>query len=122
MHTKPHHILIVEDDPVTRAYVSSTLTDAGFAALVCGDGQEAIEQLMHGQPFTFAIIDLLLPECRQGAEVAEVLLDARPELSVLFISAHAIPPILGQRKRFLQKPFSPQALLHEVTRSCPPPA
>jgi len=54
-------ILLAEDDAVTRIAVEAALTDWGFEALSCGDGNSAWDALQHPNAPRLALLDWLMP-------------------------------------------------------------
>jgi DNA-binding NtrC family response regulator len=66
------------------------------------------------------ITDVVMPQ-GSGLDIARLLRDHRPGLKVLYISGYSDDSLLdSELKRpgvaFLQKPFTPPALLQSVTR------
>jgi len=57
-------LLIVEDDPITSRIVSSIAEKEELAALVIGDGQEALRLLASESDFAAAVIDIELPKIK----------------------------------------------------------
>lgn len=54
-------VLIVEDDPDTRALVSRHICDFGLAPREAANGLEALEILDHKRPPVFVVLDLMMP-------------------------------------------------------------
>jgi DNA-binding NtrC family response regulator len=112
-------ILVVEDDELTRNAVRRILETAGYTVLPASTPMEAIELASSRQvPIHILLTDVGLLGVT-GPQLAKLLLADRPGLRVLYISghseAHAVPPgRVGPGTAFLQKPFTPDALLHEV--------
>ena len=53
-------ILIADDDPVTRRFISSLLVDAGYETMTAEDGAHALE-LAANHHFDLIVTDLLMP-------------------------------------------------------------
>lgn len=112
-------ILLAEDDADVRTLNVRTLREAGYEVLAAEDGNAALE--IAGRPglhIDLVITDVVMPG-RNGWEVAEAILEQRPEALVLFVSGFApaslTPLRLPERGfPFLAKPFTPSALLHRV--------
>jgi PAS domain S-box-containing protein len=113
-------ILLVEDEPVVRELARRTLHEQGYKVLTASNGIEAM-RLLEGQ--AAARIDLLLTDVIMpkmgGRELAERLTALRAEVKVLFMSGYTDDAviqhaILEHGAAFLQKPFSPAALLNKV--------
>jgi len=112
-------ILVVEDDEVIRNAIRQILETAGYAVLSASTPMEAIELASNRQ----VRIHVLLTDVGllgvTGPQLAKLLVSDRPGLRVLYISghseAHAVPVgRVGPGTAFLQKPFTLDALLHEV--------
>jgi len=104
-------ILLVDDEESLRTVVVDLLSQLGYRLLSAASGQEAIEVARE-----FADrIDLLLTDVVMdglpGPELAEVLLQSRPEMKVVYISGFAdgsIAPncVLKPGTVLVQKPFT----------------
>lgn len=104
-------ILVVDDEESLRTVVVDLLGQLGYHMLSAANGQEALE-LANGYS---GQIDLLLTDVVMdglpGPELAEKLLQGRPEMKVVFISGFAdgsIAPngILKPGTVLVQKPFT----------------
>ncbi len=71
------HILVVDDDAVSRSLARSLLEKNGFRVTEAGDGAAAMEQLAGGDGFALVVLDLDMPRMG-GREVLERL-RAAPE-------------------------------------------
>jgi len=54
-------ILVVDDDPDTRTYLTTVLEDNGFATASANDGAEALAKIEESQPDLIAL-DIAMPE------------------------------------------------------------
>ncbi|MBC8871128.1 MAG: response regulator [Planctomycetes bacterium] len=54
-------ILVVDDDPDTRTYLTTVLEDNGFATASAKDGTEALTKIGENQPDLIAL-DIAMPE------------------------------------------------------------
>jgi two-component system, cell cycle sensor histidine kinase and response regulator CckA len=112
-------ILVVEDDEAIRNAVRRILMTAGYRVLPAATPMEAIELASNGQvPIHALLTDVGLLGVT-GPQLAKLLVADRPGLRVLYISghseAHSVPAgRVGPGTAFLQKPFTLEALLHEV--------
>jgi two-component system cell cycle sensor histidine kinase/response regulator CckA len=110
-------ILIVEDEEAVRRLMSTALEQNGYRVLIAADGVEALKLISsHSGPLDLLVTDLLMPGMN-GAELARKVKDRLPGITVLCISGYAEE--LRQsgeidENSFLQKPFTPQALLRKV--------
>ncbi len=112
-------ILLVEDDGTLRATIRRALLQAGFSVLDAAGGSEAlVVNETHPEAITLLITDVVMPDI-SGRELANRLRALRPTLKVLFISGYGADTLrtsggLGTSEAFLQKPFTPSALVGAV--------
>lgn len=64
-------ILVAEDDPVTRRFVVSLLTEHGYEILVAEDGEHAVATATAAEP-DLIVSDLVMPY-RDGYEVLRAI-------------------------------------------------
>jgi CheY-like chemotaxis protein len=109
----PQTILVVDDEAIARRFLKRALTEAGYVVLLANDGEEALELLRStGHKVALVVTDLVMPGMGGYAFSLEVSTLPSPP-PVLYISAYESPQ--GEMaKRFLQKPFSPGALVEAV--------
>ncbi|MGD8699053.1 MAG: ATP-binding protein [Gemmatimonadales bacterium] len=112
-------ILVVDDEEALQLLMSRGLERSGYSVLVAGDGKSALE-LAGGYkgPIHAMITDLMLPEMT-GLDLAERLVGSRPEMKVLYVSGHGDldvvrPGAFRPGMAFLQKPFTPSALVGKL--------
>jgi CheY-like chemotaxis protein len=112
-------ILVAEDNTPLRTLVHRLLEDQGYHVL---DGATPSEVLnlaaSHEGQIDLLLTDVVLPEMT-GRELAERLAQLRPGLPVLFMSGYTDDAIvrtgvLSHETQFIQKPFTPVALLQKV--------
>lgn len=109
-------IVLIEDEEVLRLLLTDTLEDEGFEVTIACDGIEAIEVLKETEP-DGVIVDFMMPGLT-GVEVARAFRN--------FPHGHNVPIIMLTAKNreedrqqaldagidhFIQKPFSPQAVM-----------
>ncbi|MGH2844890.1 MAG: ATP-binding protein, partial [Thermoleophilaceae bacterium] len=112
-------ILVVEDEDQVRALTSRILSEHGYAVTEAPDGESALEAwATSSEAIDLLVTDVVMPGM-SGAELAERLLAARPELKVLYMSGYTAdalerhgPPDRGVA--VLEKPFSAERLLRRV--------
>jgi type II secretory ATPase GspE/PulE/Tfp pilus assembly ATPase PilB-like protein/ActR/RegA family two-component response regulator len=71
----PEHILVVDDDAVSRSLARSLLEKSGFRVTEAGDGEAAMERVAEGDGYALVILDLDMPRMG-GREVLERLRSA----------------------------------------------
>jgi CheY-like chemotaxis protein len=59
---EPKTILIVEDDEIARAGLSSVLRAHGYRVFLAADGREALDRLQDGLHADVILLDMILPQ------------------------------------------------------------
>jgi len=91
----------------------------GYRVLVASSGEEALRVLdRHDGPIDLLVTDVVMPGM-SGRQLAEAVARRRPGLRALFLSGYTPDEVLKEGVRaeeayFLQKPFTPSALLAKV--------
>ena len=110
-------ILLAEDEEGVRRFVLESLERRGYRVLACCNGREAIERArQHPGAIHLLITDAVMPEMG-GAELAAQFADCHPGVPVLCMSGYSAmvwPGAEAAEASFLQKPFTPAALLMRV--------
>ncbi len=112
-------ILLVEDEDAVRKLVRRTLEQQGYRLVVAASGMEALEMAQnHAGPIQLVITDVVMPQMG-GHQLAERLKVLRPEIQVLYVSGYTESTVvrtgnLAKSDTFLQKPFTPLALVRRV--------
>ena len=110
-------ILVTEDEPRIRAFVTRALEAEGFSTDGAGDGEEAL-RLAQGQHYDLLVLDLMLQRI-DGLAVLRELRHSNPELPVVILSARSD---LATKLRgfdlgasdYVQKPFALDELLARI--------
>jgi two-component system cell cycle sensor histidine kinase/response regulator CckA len=112
-------ILIVEDEEAVRELIQTVLTEKGYDIIPSLDPQHA-EQIAARFPGEIHLLltDMVMPGT-SGRELAERISARRRDIRVLFMSGYTDNVItsggmLEEGLAFLQKPFSPAALVQKV--------
>ncbi|MEO8562927.1 MAG: two-component regulator propeller domain-containing protein, partial [bacterium] len=112
-------VLLVEDEDAVRRLSSRVLTRAGYTVLTAANADAATEVAAS----FVGTIDLLFTDVvmpgRSGRELAEQLMPLHPEMRLLYASGYTEDAIIrhgvsSQETAFLEKPFTPNALLRKV--------
>src|SRR5215468_10243918 len=112
-------VLVVDDEKNMRVSLKTVLSDEGYVTRAVDSAEEGLA-LLAKEDFFMAITDARLG----GMSGYDFLAKARaqwPELPVLMITAYATPKLAVQAIKagamnYLNKPFAPEELLHEVGR------
>lgn len=120
--TKPHTVLIVDDEPLVRWSVAETLTDSGYRVTSAGDAVDAMRVMMgSGERPDVVLLDLDLPDSKDLG-VLSAMRQASPASSVIVITAHGSQELFDDaRKRgafaSVDKPFEMSSLAPLVARA-----
>jgi hypothetical protein len=111
-------LLVVEDEPMLRRLLTSTLRARGYRVLTAGRGEEALlRDEEHTDRLDLLVTDVVMPRM-SGVELARQLRLRRADLPVLFLSGYPAGLLdsaeLGPNSAFLDKPFVPDDLAHAV--------
>ena len=108
-------ILIVEDEDFIRQIAGWTIDDMGHRTLLAGNVSDALSILSTPQSIHALFVDIRLHALIFGGyDVADQAIKLLPELRVLYTSGSPLTAEMRSRfvdgGRFLQKPYSPEAL------------
>jgi diguanylate cyclase (GGDEF)-like protein/PAS domain S-box-containing protein len=118
-------ILLVEDEKAVRDLTQRILERGGYRVLSAGSGREALAMLAAQSPrLDMLLTDVVMPEIG-GQDLATAVRKLMPQLPVLFMSGYNEEAVLhdgvlGEGTSFLEKPFTPAALLERVHRTIGP--
>lgn len=120
-------ILVVDDEPDVRDFLSTCLEDAGFQVEVATDGFDALEKIEKNPP-DLITLDLLMPRI-SGIKLMRKLRKnpAWKSIPVIIVTAHAKDE-LGQKdledlyaeevtpvpEHILEKPITPSSLVNGI--------
>jgi DNA-binding response OmpR family regulator len=117
-------VLVVEDDPGARKYISLTLQKAGYQVREAESGEEALE-LFDRQTPRVALLDLGLPGM-DGFELCSEMRQRSEDMAILILTGRSddsdkVSGLDLGADDFLVKPFGPDVLLariNAVLRRC----
>lgn len=116
-------LLLVEDEPDTRAALFELFTRAGYSVLTADDGQQAIDLLMRGVLPRLLIVDLRLPNV-SGTEFLKYI-ETDPDLRAIpriVVTGVAKGDVHVVADKIFHKPYDPAELLQAVKSIAPPGA
>jgi two-component system, OmpR family, response regulator len=110
-------ILLVEDEPRIRDFITRALVTAGYGVAAAGCGTEGL-RMAQASEYGLVILDLIMPDIDGRTVLAEVLKE-RPEQAVLVLSCLAdvttkVSCLELGAQDYLTKPFSLAELLARV--------
>ena len=123
-------ILVVDDEPDVRQYLTAILEDAGFTVLTAADGEEALEMIRRHQP-DFISLDLIMPRKSGHKLLYELKKDkALARIPVLVVTAHARDElgsgslqdlldnaVMSGPGTYLEKPINPLSYVRSIQRA-----
>ncbi len=110
------HVLVIDDDGVTRDTVVRILARAGYDPLAAGSGAEGIEVFRsRSSEIRAVLLDMTMPDLC-GDVVLRKLREIERETPVLILSGHAEKEVMrsfqgGELAGFIAKPFRREVLL-----------
>lgn len=107
-------VLVVEDEPSVRMFVSEVLGSLGYVVVEAADSKAGLQLLRSDTRVDLLVTDIGLPGGTDGRRMVEMARRSRPELPVLFMTGYVEPQALeehplGPRMAIVTKPFSLEA-------------
>lgn len=114
-------VLLVDDDEIVQATVSSMLEDLGYTVLSALSGVEALEILEKGIKVDLLFTDVVMPGAISGRQLAERAVERVPTIRILFTSGYTENAIVHNGRldpgvELLSKPYGRQQLAAKVRR------
>jgi len=112
-------ILVVDDQEGLCNLLCEILRNNGYSVLGAPNGREALRLLReHPGRIDLVITDMVMPEMG-GRELAEALRRVQPKINILFMSGYMdkvedVRALVSCDHAFIEKPFTPEALLHKI--------
>jgi len=111
------HLLVVEDEPKTAAFLRKGLTESGFVVDIAANGEDGLHLALNVH-YDVIVLDIMLPD-RDGWSVLDELRHARRECHVICLTAR---DSVSDRVRglelgaddYLVKPFAFSELLARI--------
>jgi DNA-binding NtrC family response regulator len=107
-------LLVVDDEPPIREYLTRCGTGSGFRVVTCEDGLQALS-FLETQSADMALVDLCMPHV-DGLQVIRAIRGKDPHCQVVLMSGasgritDAVEAIKLGARDYLQKPFKMQTL------------
>jgi signal transduction histidine kinase/ActR/RegA family two-component response regulator len=114
-------VLLVEDEEEVRELASDFLTSAGYRVITAQDGAEALKIAQRlGQTIHLLVTDVVMPNM-SGPELVKKLKRLLPDLKIVYMSGYIEQnedcKELLEKEFYLQKPFSRDVLLRQVSEA-----
>jgi DNA-binding response OmpR family regulator len=111
---QPTSVLVVEDDPLVRLFVTEALHDEGYAVEPAASAEEA-RALLDCRRYDVLLTDIAL-QGQDGFALAAWAARRRPGLRIVYSSGLPEPQHhrMQARGSFLEKPFGTSRLLRSV--------
>lgn len=113
-------ILVVDDEKNMRWALKSALKKDDFTVLEAADGEEGLTVFLEAYP-DLVLLDLKMPKMN-GMEVMERMLERRPEVPIIMMTAHGSLETAVEAMRlgaldYITKPFDLTALQLQIRRA-----
>jgi len=117
---RPAAVLVVEDEPLVRLYVSDILGQSGFEVIDAATGEEALAHLADDNVCAI-VSDVSMPGGVNGFELARRVRESSPNTGVILVSGVLEPSdSLPGGVRFITKPVRAATLLRLVREVADP--
>jgi PAS domain S-box-containing protein len=112
-------VLVVDDEPTVRLFVSEALSSLGYVVIEAADSQAGLKLLRSDTPIDLLVTDVGLPGGADGRQMAKEGRGCRSGLPVLFMTGYAEPAMpvhmpASPPTAVLTKPFALDALTARV--------
>jgi two-component system cell cycle sensor histidine kinase/response regulator CckA len=123
--TRPHKILVVDDDAIVRRVVAMTLGRHCFQVHQADSGEDGLKSFFeHREDLSMVLTDIVMPGM-SGPQMVERILATDPAICVMFMTGTAtdnrLSPESARAHKLIHKPFTPASLLenvHAVLEAC----
>jgi two-component system, cell cycle sensor histidine kinase and response regulator CckA len=112
-------ILVVDDQEGLCTLLCNVLRKNGYSVLSAANGREALGLVReHPGRIDLVLTDMVMPQMG-GRELAESLRALQPQTKILYMSGYTdqaedVSELLSCGHAFIDKPFTPEALLHTI--------
>ncbi len=106
-------IMVVEDEPLIRLGLASTIEDAGYTVVEAASADEAIRLLERDSGIRLILTDVDMPGSMDGIRLAHYVRGRWPPIQLIVISGKVgvKPGELPAGARFISKPYQEPHLL-----------
>lgn len=109
-------ILIVEDEPLVRIEMASSIKDAGFTAYEAGNADEAIRILEQHSEIRLIFTDIHMPGSMDGLRLAHYVRGRWPPVKIIVTSGmvKVRSEDMPEGALFVEKPYRPEHVTARV--------
>jgi two-component system NtrC family sensor kinase len=112
-------ILLVEDEEEVRRFAVQVLTDGGYRVHAASNGADALDILKGDPGIALLFTDVVLPGGMNGRQLADRVLQERPEIKVLYATGYTRNAIIHHGRldadvELLTKPFTADTLMRKI--------
>jgi two-component system cell cycle sensor histidine kinase/response regulator CckA len=115
-------ILLVEDEPSMLTMTSALLQGMGYTVIAVGSAEDALHVVaMRAAEIRVLLTDVVMPDMN-GRDLATIVSARYPHIAVVFMSGYTADVIaehgvIDEGVRYLQKPFTKEALAFKVSEA-----
>jgi CheY-like chemotaxis protein len=109
-------VLVVEDEPIIRLGMVSSIEDAGYAVIEAANADEAISRLAQDSEVGVVVTDVDMPGSMDGIRLAHYVRRRWPPIQLLVISGKVgvKPGELPEGARFMSKPYQEPQFINTI--------
>ena len=109
-------VLLVEDEPLIRLFLSELLEESGFKVVETANAAEAVTILEAGRTVNVLLTDVDMPSGSSGFQLAQTVSKCWPDIEILIMSGRQWPARgdLPPGAAFLAKPCPNEAIVSHV--------
>ena len=109
-------VLVVEDEPIIRLGMVSSIEDAGFTVIEAANADEAIARLALDDGVRVVVTDVDMPGSMDGIRLAHYVRNRWPPIRLLVISGKVgvVATELPEGARFMSKPYQEPMLIQTI--------
>ena len=110
LDVEPRHILVVDDDELVSEYLGALLEAEDYDVMVLNEPVAALEYFKeHPNDFDLIVTDQVMPGLT-GIEIAQSILELRPDMPVLLITGYSEKISAENAKSFGLSGFFPKPI------------
>ena len=109
-------VLVVEDEPILRLFMTTALEDAGFRVLEAKDASEAIHALTANPSIQVMFTDIDMPGDLNGLKLAAMVRNRWPPIKIIITSGHhqVDLDVVRELGPFIPKPYVTDEIVNAI--------